>query len=107
MAPEKANPPRDKLPVIVLLTILAPLLGGSTKLWAQAALALITGALFLFSPPRKSLGLIPNIAFSILFFWALTAFLPAAWFPTPEWRAKLTAAGAILPLSVSAQPWIT
>src|SRR5437868_11084247 len=93
--------------VVLALTALAPILGGSTKLWAAASLAAATGLLFLIAPPTRSLGRVPNIAFATLIALALAAFLPARWFPFPDWRSVLEKLGARLPATVSAQPWLT
>src|ERR1700704_4668651 len=93
--------------IVIALTILAPWLGGSVQLWAQMPLCLGTGLLFLSSPPKKSLGLLPNAAFVILFALALAAFLPAHWFFVAHWRTELAKLGIQLPDTVSPQPWIT
>src|SRR5438128_727438 len=93
--------------VVLALTALAPTLGGSTKLWAAASLAAATGLLFLIAPPRLSLGVVANIAFISLIALALIAFLPARWFPLPDWRSVLERLGAHLPATLSAQPWLT
>jgi O-antigen ligase/tetratricopeptide (TPR) repeat protein len=93
--------------VVLALTALAPILGGSTKLWAAASLAAATGLLFLIAPPTRSLGRVPNIAFAALIALALVAFLPARWFPFPDWRSVLEKLGARLPATVTAQPWLT
>lgn len=105
------GPKNDKVPltfyVVIVLTALGPLLGGSVKLWAQAVIGLGTGLLLMLSPPRKSLGLWPNIAFSLVLALALAAFLPAHWFPAAEWRTDLAKLGVQLPGTVSPQPWLT
>src|SRR5438477_4849646 len=93
--------------VVLALTALAPILGGSTKLWAAASLAAATGLLFLIAPPQRSLGRLPNIAFFALVALALVAFLPSGWFPLSDWRSVLEKLGARLPATVSAQPWLT
>src|SRR6478672_1753137 len=92
---------------IVALTVLAPALGGSTTLWAQAAIALVTGALFVVAPPRRSLGPAFNLVFFVLALLPLVQFLPASWFSTPTWRSNLTGLGAQLPPTLSPQPWLT
>ena len=92
---------------VIALTLLAPIMGGSTELWAQATLSILTGLLFLLFPARKSLGLLPNLVLSGLFVLAMVAFLPAHWFPIPEWHADLTKLGVQLPATISAQPWLT
>ena len=92
---------------IVALTLLAPALGGSTTLWAQAFLALGTGLLFVLAPPRRSLGWIANSAFVALLLLALAACLPAAWFGDNEFRVALTKLGVQLPSTRTLQPWIT
>src|SRR5437868_1637254 len=93
--------------VVLALTALAPILGGSTKLWAAASLAGATGLLFLIAPPKRSLGRLPNIAFASLVALAFVAFLPSQWFPLSDWRGVLEKLGARLPATVSAQPWLT
>src|SRR5436853_5045191 len=93
--------------VALALTALAPILGGSTKLWAAASLAAATGLLFLLAPPKRSLGRLPNIAFAALVALALVAFLPSRWLPLSDWRSVLEKLGARLPATVSAQPWLT
>src|SRR5207302_2450823 len=93
--------------VVLALTALAPILGGSTRLWAAASLAAATGLLFLIAPPKRSLGRLPNIAFAALVALALVAFLPSRWFPLSDWRSVLEKLGARLPATVSAQPWLT
>jgi len=93
--------------VVLTLVALAPTLGGCTKLWAAASLAIGTGLLFLIAPPKRSLGTFPNIVFVSLIALALIAFLPARWFAFPDWRAVLEKLGAQIPPTVSAQPWLT
>lgn len=82
-------------------------MGGSTTLWARAALTVCIGLLFLLFPPQKSLGLYPNLALAGLFALALAAFLPAQWLPLPIWRSELVKLGAQLPPTITAQPWLT
>jgi len=93
--------------VIVSLSVLAPALGGSTALWAQALLALATGLLFLVAPPRRSLGRGPNLLLILLWLVSCAAFLPAQWFSLPDWRTALVNLGAKLPASRTPQPWLT
>ena len=92
---------------VVALTILAPALGGSTELWAQATLVTGSGLLILIWPPEKSLGLVPNCLFAALLAISVVGFLPASWFPTPQWRSQLLSLGVQLPSTHSPQPWIT
>ena len=96
-----------KASAIVGLTLLAPALGGSTEIWAQSSLALATGGLLILSPPRRSLGLFPNVCFCALFLIALSGFLPARWFGEDEMRSAFTSFGISLPGTRSPQPWIT
>src|SRR5436189_4337295 len=79
--------------VVLALTALAPILGGCTKLWAAASLAAATGLLFLIAPPKRSLGIVPNIAFASLVALAFVAFLPSQWFALPDWRSTLDKLG--------------
>lgn len=92
---------------MITLTMLAPVLGGSTQLWAQTVIVLGTGLLLLIWPPRKSLGFIPNLLFVAAGAMALIAFLPAHWFTQPEWRSTLSNFGVQLPGTRSPQPWLT
>ena len=90
------------------LSLAAPALGGATALWARAALVGGTAAFFLCAPPRESLGKVWNTIFLALAALALTSFLPAAWFPTPEWRRALVENYAVaLPATLSPQPWLS
>ena len=92
---------------IILLTFLAPFLGGSTELWAQAAISLGAGLLLLFFPPRKSLGLVPNVCLAGFVLLGLAAFVPAKMFATEDWRSALIGFGISLPVTHTPQPWIT
>jgi hypothetical protein len=92
---------------IVGITILAPLLGGATQLWAQAVIAFAVGILLISFPPRKSLGPLPNFILCALLCISLTGFLPANWFPLPRWRIDLVQLGAQLPTTRSPQPWLS
>ncbi len=92
---------------ILALTLFAPTVGGATTLWAQATISLATGALFILSPPRRSLGLALNTVFVAIGAAALIGFLPAHFFASPEWRTKLLSFGVHLPDAQSPQPWLT
>lgn len=92
---------------IVSLTLLAPLLGGSTTLWAQAILLLLTGLFFVIVPPRRSLGLPLDCIFLALAVIPLFGFLPAGLFPAAQWRTQLSDLGVQLPGTGSPQPWLT
>ena len=94
-------------PTVVLITVLAPLLGGTTQLWSQATICFAAGITIFLAPPRRSLGILPNILLSALFLVALTAFLPAEWFPSPQWRIYIVRLGAQLPSTRSPQPWLS
>ena len=58
-------------------------------------------------PPRRSLGLIPNLLFAAILLIAAGAFLPAKWFALPDWRLALLKMGADVPSTRSPQPWLT
>src|SRR2546427_11873753 len=92
---------------ILALTLLAPTLGGSTTLWAQAVISLGTGVLFILSPPKRSPGLLLNVVLIAIGAAALIGFLPAHWFAFPEWRTALLRFGVHLPNTWSPQPWLT
>src|SRR6266566_7471197 len=98
--------PRWATWVIVILTIVAPALGGSTTLWAQATIILATSVLFILAPPRRSLGPALNIIFIAISAAALIAFLPPRFLPAPAWRTALTRIGVSLPSTWSPQPWL-
>ena len=92
---------------IVALSILAPILGGSTELWAQATICLGCALLMIIAPPRRSLGLLPNILFSALALLALTAFLPARWFSPDELHVAFSKLAVAVPPTRTPQPWLT
>ncbi|MBI2926902.1 MAG: O-antigen ligase family protein [Verrucomicrobia bacterium] len=94
--------------VIVALTLLAPVLGGATKLWAQAAVVLGCVVVVALSPPRERLARPVAIAFAALVALGCVGFLPAAWFATPAWRHTLQTDYQVqLPATLSPQPWMT
>ena len=94
--------------ILAALAVAAPALGGATALWAQAALALATGLLFLWKPPTRSLGPVFNIATGLFLIIAATAFLPAQWWSGEDWRTRLQALpGLELPSTRSPQPWLS
>jgi O-antigen ligase/tetratricopeptide (TPR) repeat protein len=90
------------------LAVLAPALGGSTQLWAQAALLLALAILLIVAPPRRSPGPIWITLFLAIGALSLTAFLPAQWLPVPAWRQHLNAKHEVsLPDTASPQPWLS
>ncbi len=92
---------------IVALALLAPALGGTTELWAQAVVVFGLALLLLWSPPGTSprwLAL-PLVGLLLL---SLFAFLPAAWFGANPWRQRLVNdLDLALPGTLSPQPWLT
>jgi O-antigen ligase len=93
--------------VLASLTLLAPALGGATQLWAEATLLLALAFVFIWFPPRDSLGRWWNSIFLLLAAAAVAEFLPDGWAGTPEWRRMLLEQfGARLPGTLSAQPWL-
>ncbi len=105
--PIEESPKKTAACAVVLLTVLAPALGGSTTLWAEATIALATGLLFILWPARFSLGPALSTVFVAIAVISLIGFLPAHFFPTPDWRAALLKLGVQLPDTWSAQPWLT
>ena len=88
--------------------MLACFLGGTTEKWAEGIVVGLLGVLFVFSPPRHSLGPWLNAILIALLVLALLAFLPANWFFHPWWRSALVNDfGIKLPPTLSPQPWIT
>jgi hypothetical protein len=73
--------------LLVALSLLAPALGGSTFLWAQALLFLLAGFIIFAHPSRHRLPKPILIAFAALVGMALMAFLPAIIFNFP-WRTE-------------------
>jgi tetratricopeptide (TPR) repeat protein len=92
---------------IVTISLTAPALGGTGPLWAQTVITGVCGLLMILAPPRVSLGSIPNIALAGLFLISIATFLPASWFPAPDWRNALSQLGAELPPVRTPQPWLT
>lgn len=95
---------RIAVPAVALL---APMLGGTSELWAQAALPVATGLLLLALPTQRSPGLTYHFCAGALLLIALSGFLPASWFAAPEWRMQLGQLGAALLPTRSVQPWLT
>ena len=91
-----------------LLPVLACFLGGATTKWGEGIVMAILGVYLVFRPPRYSLGLAINLILLAFLIWAAIAFLPAAWFYKPAWRAAFTDDfGISLPATLSPQPWIS
>ena len=91
-----------------LLPVLACFLGGATTKWGEGIIIAILGVYLVFRPPRYSLGPAINLILLAFLIWAAIAFLPAAWFYKPAWRAAFTDDfGISLPATLSPQPWIT
>src|SRR5579862_6939540 len=121
--------------LLVGLTLLAPALGGATRLWEQAVVILGCGVLIAstillprwrrqahgddeVSTPapetqtaagrfwaRPELPLLPLVCLIAL---ACDAFLPSSWFPIPPWRQTLAGDFQIsLPATLSPQPWLS
>lgn len=93
---------------ILLVSLLAPFLGGCTEPWAWSLLAMAMGWLYIGLPPRHQFPTwmyLPAVATAIL---PLLAFLPAGWFGQSPWRnvlthdLSITLAGTLTP-----QPWLT
>lgn len=90
------------------MPLLCVALGGGTARWSQGVALLLLGLLLLVRPPQASLGWKFNLILAGLAALTLTAFLPAGWFSRPSWRAALVDDfGAILPATLSPQPWLT
>src|SRR5205807_640740 len=92
---------------LLAVTVLAPVLAGSTPLWAHAAIMLLCSLLFICAPPRRSVGLLPTALFFAVGVAALIAFLPASLFPLSDWRKAFAGFGVQLPKTLSPQPWLT
>ena len=93
---------------IAVMAVLAPAIGGSIGLWPAAALLAGLGCLLVLSPPRRSLGAAANWVCLCLLLLGASAWLPAHWFASPDWRsAMLSHLGIALPPTRSPQPWLT
>jgi hypothetical protein len=68
------------------LALLAPALGGSTELWAQALVVLGCALVMLVAPPGTRLPRPLRFIFAALLLLACAGFLPATWFAIPPWR---------------------
>ena len=108
-------PPRKPTPqftwedfATAALPVLACFLGGATAKWAEGVVVAFLGVLLLLNPPRFSMGPLVHAILLGLIACAAFAFLPAAWFGQPAWRAALVNDfGISLPGTVSPQPWVT
>jgi uncharacterized membrane protein len=93
---------------LALLPVLACFLAGGTQKWAEGIIFALFGIFLIARPPRFSLGLGINLALATLLVLSAVAFLPAAWFYQPGWRATyVNDFGISLPTTLSPQPWIT
>src|ERR1700758_4579414 len=93
---------------LALLPVLACFLGGATQKWGEGITFALLGIFLVARPPRYSLGPAINLILLALLLWAAIAFLPAAWFFKPAWRAAFVDDfGISLPTTLSPQPWIT
>jgi tetratricopeptide (TPR) repeat protein len=93
---------------VVVVTLLAPALGGSTESWARAVITMLAGALVLVSPPDHRLPLRLNFIFAALLILSLVPLLPAHWLPALPWRSQLLGEfGLLLSRTWSLQPWLT
>ncbi len=91
--------------VVVILTVLAPALGGATGLWAQAIIVLGGALLIFWKPPTTALPpwlFWPCAALGLL---SVVGLLPSAWFGAVPWRAALIGGLNLqLPGTLSPQP---
>ena len=95
-------------PLLALLPLVCVVLAGGTAPWSEAVMLVLVGAGLVAAPPRHSLGWRLNAVLLALLALALTAFLPAAWFRLPAWRAALTDdLQTPLPGTLSPQPWLS
>lgn len=108
-APRLVNPGHKAVDfAAVLLSLLAPVLGGATELWAQSLVVFCAAVLILIDPPRKGLPVWLVVAAYGVIALALCGFLPAAWFSSLPMRRALTGElNLTLARSLSMQPWIT
>jgi O-antigen ligase len=99
---------RSKPAALVALALLGPLLGIATQVWGQALLLLGLAALLIIAPPRRSPGKAWCALCLAIFTIGACAFLPAHWFPIPEWRRVLVSEFRVpLPGTLSPQPWVS
>ena len=88
--------------------MVAILLCGSKEPWALGVLAVLIGATALFASPKYHVSRWLTIPVLLGLALCLVSFLPASWFPMPEWRETVQRDfGVILPFTRSPQPGIT
>lgn len=93
---------------VVLLTVLAPVLGGSTQLWAQACIGLGAVVLLILAAPNRRPPKIILIPLLCVIVCGAIGLLPARWFGSMKWREMLIpATGLDLHSTLSPQPWMT
>src|SRR5262245_50856979 len=94
--------------MVVILTLLAPSIGGAKDLWLQS-LVVFCAALIVFWRPPTRLLLWPLTLFSIaLVALAFLAFLPRDWLGQLTWLRDFEQQCQItLPPTATPQPWLT
>ncbi len=93
--------------LVPALPLLACFLGGATEKWSEGIVVAILGIILLADPPRFSLGPVLNLILFSILVCAAFAFLPAHWFPQPNWRTAFIDFGIKMPDKVSPQPWMS
>lgn len=93
---------------LVVLALLAPALGGATRLWAQAVVVLGLAVVVFVAPagrlPPKTL----LVAGGALLGLGAVGFVPVGWFAAPAWREQfVTQHEVALAGTLSPQPWVT
>jgi tetratricopeptide (TPR) repeat protein len=94
--------------VVVVFTLLAPALGGSTELWAQGVLVIGVALVVALDPPRQlppAWVWVPALGLAV---WPLLSFLPAEWLGVAAYRTELlNLTGLDLGARHTVQPWVT
>lgn len=100
--------PQRGLWLYLLVPITGILICGSKEPWALGILALLVGATMIFATPKHHVTAWLTVPVMIGLVLCLMAFLPASWFPLPEWRVALERDfGIAMSSTRSPQPGIT
>lgn len=94
--------------VLVGTLLLAVVLAGGRPLWAQGAVTIGVGLLWLIWPAQKNPAKPVLWILGALVLVPLAAYLPYTWISSPTWRDSLAQLPAITPSPfVTPQPWFT
>lgn len=102
------NTSQPGLWLLLAVPVAAISLCGSKEPWAIGSVWLLMALCVIVRPPARPLSPLLWVPLVLIPILALTAFLPQAWSPVPEWRLTLEQdLNVKLPSTRSPQPWIT